>query len=51
MIIAPVADLGPVQTSNLSCVESNDYLGRPKLDVDSDVELNVKNGITLNLRI
>ena len=40
------AKLGLDQTSNLSCVESNTYLGRPKLikfDVDSDVELNVSN--------
>ena len=35
--------LGPAQTSNLSCVESNTYLGRLKLDFDSDVELNVSN--------
>ena len=44
-------NLGPVQTWNLSCVESNTYLGRPKFNVDSDVELNVKNGITFHLCI
>ena len=45
-IYAPTNRLGLDQTSNLSCVESNTYLGRPKLikfDVDSDVELNVSN--------
>ena len=44
--LSNLISLGLDQTSNLSCVESNTYLGRPKLikfDVDSDVELNVWN--------